>query len=209
MAKRLNSLKQKVFEFMSNKNDNEQVEETLEQNIAEEVENATDAVNENMENQTANEPEEEKSELELLADENEKLKQETGELKDKYLRLFAEFDNYKKRTSKERMELFKTAGKDIIVQLLPVLDDFERAINNETVSDGFELIYKKLKQNLEAKGLKKMDCKEQAFDVELHEAITEIPAPTDELKGKVVDVIEDGYTLNDKIIRYAKVVVGK
>ena len=138
------------------------------------------------------------------------------EMKDKYLRLYADFDNYKKRMAKERLELTKEAGKDILVNLLPTLDDFERALKAaETATDvtsvkeGMELIHGKLLRSLEQKGLKAMNAKEQAFDADFHEAITEIPAPTDELKGKVVDVVEQGYFLNDKIIRYAKVVVGK
>lgn len=138
------------------------------------------------------------------------------EQKDKYLRLYADFDNYKKRMARERLELIKEAGKDIVLTMLPVLDDFERAVKAAETSDdvksvkeGMELIHHKLLRNLEQKGLKAMDSQGQPFDVDLHEAITEIPAPTDDLKGKVVDVVEKGYTLNDKIIRYAKVVVGK
>lgn len=138
------------------------------------------------------------------------------ELKDKYVRLFADFDNYKKRVARERLELIKEAGKDVILNLLPVLDDFERAIKaaeNATevvpVKEGMSLIHNKLLKNLEQKGLKAVEPKGEAFDVEYHEAITEIPAPTEELKGKVVDVVEKGYYLNDRIIRYAKVVVGK
>lgn len=138
------------------------------------------------------------------------------ELKDKYVRLFADFDNYKKRVARERLELIKDASKDVILNLLPVLDDFERALKAaETatevapVKEGMALIQHKLLKNLEQKGLKAVEPKGEAFDVEYHEAITEIPAPTEELKGKVVDVVEKGYYLNDRIIRYAKVVVGK
>lgn len=143
---------------------------------------------------------------------------ETAQWRDKFLRLAAEFENYKRRTSRERVDLIKTAGKDVIVNMLPVLDDFERAFKaSEKVEDkvskealkGFDLIFNKFKSTLEQKGLKKMECQGQDFDTEYHEALTEIPAPTPELSGKVVDVIEDGYYLNDKIIRYAKVVVGK
>lgn len=138
------------------------------------------------------------------------------EMKDKYLRLYADFDNYKKRMAKERLELMKDAGKDIILNLLPVMDDFTRAVkaaenaaDATSVKEGMELIHGKLLKNLEQKGLKKMEAQGEAFNADLHEAITEIPAPSEELKGKVVDVVEDGYYLNDKIIRYAKVVVGK
>ncbi len=138
------------------------------------------------------------------------------ELKDKYVRLFADFDNYKKRVARERLELIKDASKDVILNLLPVLDDFERAVKAaesatevEPVKEGMILIHNKLLKNLEQKGLKFANPVGEPFDVEYHEAITEIPAPTEELKGKVVDVVEKGYYLNDRIIRYAKVVVGK
>lgn len=144
------------------------------------------------------------------------LQAKLDEQKDKYLRLYADFDNYKKRMARERLELIKEAGKDIVLNLLPVLDDFDRAVKAaetsedvQSVKEGMELIHHKLLRNLEQKGLKPMDSMGAAFDVDLHEAITEIPAPSDDMKGKVVDVVEKGYTLNDKIIRYAKVVVGK
>ncbi len=151
-----------------------------------------------------------------LKEEIEDLETKNGELKDKYLRLFADFDNYKKRMAKERIELMNTAGKDILQDFLPVLDDFGRAIEAvekaedvATAKEGMELIFNKLKNNLTAKGLKPMESTGENFDPEFHEALTEIPAPTEELKGKVVDTIEKGYYLNDRIIRYAKVVVGK
>ena len=144
------------------------------------------------------------------------LKKQLDEYKDKHLRLYADFDNYKKRNAKERLELILTAGKDIINELLPVLDDFERALRaaeNATdvaaVKEGMNLIYQKLTRNLEAKGLKAIESKGQDFNVEKHEAITEIPAPTPEMSGKVIDEVEKGYYLNDKLIRFAKVVVGK
>ncbi|MCH2084863.1 MAG: nucleotide exchange factor GrpE [Saprospiraceae bacterium] len=146
----------------------------------------------------------------------EKLRQEHGELKDKYLRLFAEFENYKKRTFKEKLELMKTAAQDTMSALLPVLDDFDRAKKNaedqsteEIFSEGVNLVYNKLYSVLKNKGLEAMESNGEVFDPELHEAITEIPAPTSELKGKIVDTIEKGYTLKDKIIRHAKVVTGK
>lgn len=144
----------------------------------------------------------------------EKLKEELKEANDKYLRLYAEFDNYRRRTTKERMELLQTAGKEVIISMLPVLDDFERAIKAmETATDvipvkeGVALVQNKLKHILNAKGLKEMQTKGQPFDAEVHEAITNIPAG-DEQKGKVVDELEKGYFLNDKVIRFAKVVVG-
>lgn len=146
----------------------------------------------------------------------EELEQEIGELKDKYIRLYAEFDNFRKRTSRERLDLMKTAGQDIVQDLLPVLDDMDRARDAvekggslEDLRDGFDLIAQKFKKTLEVKGLVPMDSIGKPFDPEWHEAITEVPALSEDLKGKVVDVIEKGYLLNDKIIRYAKVVVGK
>lgn len=145
----------------------------------------------------------------------EKLKNELAQANDKYLRLYAEFDNFRRRTIKEREEARKTEGKDVIVALLPVLDDFERAqraMDKATevapVKEGVTLIQNKLKNILGQKGLKEMTSIGNAFDADLHEAITNIPAPTDDLKGKVMDEMEKGYTLNDKVIRFAKVVVG-
>lgn len=145
----------------------------------------------------------------------DKHKEELALANDKFLRLYAEFDNYKRRTSKERVELLQTAGKDVIVSLLPVLDDFERAsraIENakdvSAVKEGVSLVHNKLKNLLSQKGLKEMVSKGQPFDADIHEAVTNIPAPSDDLKGKVVDVLEEGYLLNDKVIRFAKVVVG-
>ncbi|RMF23805.1 MAG: nucleotide exchange factor GrpE [Bacteroidetes bacterium] len=146
----------------------------------------------------------------------EELKKQVEELKDKYLRLFAEFDNFKKRTLKEKVELLHTAAEDTMLALLPVLDDFDRAKKNaedenstEQFSEGVRLVYQKLYNALKQKGLEPMESTGQPFDPELHEAVTEIPAPSEELKGKVVDTIEKGYKLKDKIIRHAKVVVGK
>ena len=131
--------------------------------------------------------------------------------KDKNLRLFAEFENFRKRTAKERLELFSTANKDILTALLPVLDNFERSIkaNNYTEEDGPVLIYKQLKTELEKKGLKEMESPTgNVLDTEFHEAITNIPAPSEEQKGKIIDTIEKGYLLGEKVLRYAKVVVG-
>ncbi len=131
------------------------------------------------------------------------------ELKDKYVRLFAEFDNHKRRTVKEKLDLMKTASQDIVTALLPVLDDFDRAKQNGELSEGISLIYNKIFNTLQNKGLEQMESNGQPFSPELHEALTEIPAPTEDLKGKVVDTIEKGYLLGEKIIRHAKVVVGK
>ncbi len=144
-----------------------------------------------------------------------KLKEELAQANDKYLRLYAEFDNFKRRTTKERVELLQTAGKEVIVSLLPVLDDFERAVKAmenasdvSAVKEGVLLVQNKLNGILKQKGLKEMEAKGTAFDADIHEAITNIPAPTDDLKGKVVDELEKGYYLNDKVVRFAKVVVG-
>jgi len=148
--------------------------------------------------------------------ETEKLQAELQEQKDKYLRLMAEFDNFRRRTAKERLELIQTAGKDVIVSLLDVLDDCDRAEKQLAASDdialqkeGIQLVFNKLRTTLQGKGVKVMESIQTDFDVEKHEAITEIPAPTDKLKGKVLDEVVKGYYLNDKLIRFAKVVVGK
>ncbi|MGO4920753.1 nucleotide exchange factor GrpE [Maribacter spongiicola] len=158
-----------------------------------------------LENENA---EEEKSVEETLSD-------ELAKEKDKFLRLFAEFENYKRRTSKERMELFKTAGQEVIVSLLPVLDDFDRAMKELAKSDdkdaftGIELINVKLRETLKNKGLEMVEAKAgDVFDAEIHEAITQIPAPDKKMKGKIIDVIEKGFKLGDRIIRHPKVVVG-
>ncbi|WNW03071.1 nucleotide exchange factor GrpE [Tenacibaculum sp. HL-MS23] len=160
----------------------------------------------------------EKQEVEEVV---EKVEPTTEELlateKDKHLRLFAEFENYKKRTSKERVELYKTAGQEVMTVLLPILDDFERALTHagddkeaEELRKGVLLIYQKLTKTLEQKGLTAIEVKQgDVFDAEVHQAITQIPAPSDDLKGKVIDCIETGYKLGDKIIRHPKVVVGQ
>ena len=155
---------------------------------------------------------------EAVAEENEvdTLKAEVEEQKDKYLRLFAEFDNFKRRSAKERMELIQTAGKEIINGLLSVLDDCDRAekvmaatTDITVVKEGVQLVFNKLRNTLQSRGVKAMETVGTEFNADIHEAITEIPAPTPKLVGKVVDEVEKGYFLNDKIIRFAKVVVGK
>ena len=145
----------------------------------------------------------------------DELKAEVEKEKDRYLRLFAEFENYKKRTGKERLELFKTASQDVMVSLLPVLDDFERALkgieksDDDTLFKGVELISNKFNETLRQKGLEVVKTEAGGtFDADIHEAITQIPAPSEEMKGKVIDVIEKGYSLGEKIIRYPKVVIG-
>lgn len=148
-------------------------------------------------------------------DENESLKKEVEELKDKYLRLYSEFENFRRRTSKERIDLLKAAGEDILTSLLPVLDDFERAQKSmkestdvQAIKEGVDLIHHKLFRTLEGKGLKPMESVGKEFNSELHEAITQSPAPSEDLKGKVIDEVEKGYLLSEKVIRYAKVIIG-
>jgi molecular chaperone GrpE len=156
-----------------------------------------------------NEPVTEESEI-------EQLRGDIQEQKDKYLRLMAEFDNFRRRTAKERLELMQTAGKDVIVSLLDVLDDCDRAEKQiqatedvKQIKEGVLLVFNKMRASMQSKGVKEMKSVHEEFDVEKHEAITEIPAPNDELKGKVIDEVQKGYYLNEKLIRFAKVVVGK
>jgi molecular chaperone GrpE len=146
----------------------------------------------------------------------EKIKTELEEVKDKFIRKVAEFDNYKRRSAKERLELIQTAGRDVISDMLDVLDDCDRAQkqldssdNPEAIKEGVMLVFNKLRNTLQGKGLKAMETIKKEFDPDLHDAVTEITAPTEELKGKIVDEVMKGYYLNDKIIRHAKVVVGK
>jgi molecular chaperone GrpE len=153
----------------------------------------------------------------INADEgSEKLKKELDEIKDKYLRLVAEFDNFRRRNAKERIEMSAVAGRDVIVPLLEVLDDSERAEKQmesitdvEVLKEGVKLVFNKLRNSLHQKGLRKADVMNEPFDADIHEAITEIPAPSEDMAGKILDVIEPAYYLNDKLIRYAKVIVGK
>ncbi|MEC7264618.1 MAG: nucleotide exchange factor GrpE [Bacteroidota bacterium] len=145
----------------------------------------------------------------------DQLRKDLAQEKDKFLRLFAEFENFKKRTSKERMDLFKTAGQEVMVALLPVMDDFDRALKELSKSEdkemftGVELISNKFKETLKNKGLEEVEAKPgDAFDADVHDAITQIPAPDKKLKGKIIDVVEKGFRLGDRIIRHPKVVVG-
>jgi molecular chaperone GrpE len=154
-------------------------------------------------------------ENEVAESEVDRLNTELGKERDNFLRLFAEFENYKKRTSKERIELFSTANKELMTVLLPVLDDFERGLNeiekssDKALLEGMQLIYSKFRNTLNQKGLKQLEVKQgDAFDPEVHEAITQIPAPSKKLKGKIIDVVEKGYKLGDTIIRFPKVVLG-
>ena len=183
----------------------------------EEISTMNQETNEAVQDQTEEAGVEKEAQAETSIEEQmNKYKKENAELKDKYLRLFAEFDNFKKRTVKEKLEMMKTASSNTMQALLPVLDDFDRAKKNaeddkstEVFSEGVNLVYQKLYSALKSKGLTPMESNGEEFDPELHEAITEIPAPNEEMKGKIIDTIERGYFLNDKIIRYAKVVVGK
>lgn len=147
-------------------------------------------------------------------DELTQLKQANDDLKDKYLRAVAEFDNYKKRTLKEKADLILNGGEKTISAILPVLDDFERALNDKTddpkaIKEGMELIYKKFVSTLESLGVKKIEAKDKDFDVDYHEAVAMVPGLGDDKKGKVIDCIQEGYMLNDKVIRHAKVAVGQ
>jgi len=194
------------------------VEETLEkdnlsendsQNVSEEQTDTTESAEtdktseETTDNQEAQQPAED-------------FETKYNELNDRYLRLMAEFDNYRKRTLKEKMELTKTGGEDVLKGILPVVDNMERAIKSletakdlEAVKEGIDLIYKKFQEFLTAKGLKEIEAQGLELDTDKHEAVTKFPAPSEDLKGKIIDVIEKGYTLNDKVIRYAKVVIGE
>ena len=154
-------------------------------------------------------------EADLNGEDIDKLKADLAEINDKFLRTYSEFDNYKKRTQRERIDLIKTANSDVILAMLPVIDDFERAFKaaekfkeGSQTSDGFNLIYLKLLSILEQKGLKKMHSVGEEFNVDLHDAITNVPAPSPDMVGKVIDEADCGYFLNDKVIRHAKVVVG-
>ncbi|MEZ4799520.1 MAG: nucleotide exchange factor GrpE [Flavobacteriales bacterium] len=178
----------------------EQVKST--ETASEETTNA-----EQTDNQSAEQPE--------LADDT-KMEKELAEWKDKYTRLFAEFDNFRKRTAKERIDLISSSTGDVLKELLPVIDDFDRAVKaNESTEDvnvikeGFVLIHHKLYKKLESKGLTPINAQGKPFDTDFHEAITSIPAPSEDLKGKVVDEVEKGYLLNDKVLRFSKVVIGQ
>lgn len=194
---------------MSKEVKNTQEQEEIKQNQAEEhmeEENKEELADEK---QVKNKKEDKDSRVEELG-------QKLSEINDKYLRLSAEFDNYRKRTLKEKMELTKSAGEQVLTKILPVMDNFERALKSmESASDvpalreGVELIYANFKDFLAQNGVKEMECLHTDFDPEVQEAVTKIPAPAEELKGKVVDCIQKGYTLNDKVIRFPKVVVGE
>lgn len=203
--------------MFGNKKENNKAENSNEAVTNEEVtgtqeeQKNTENLSENAETPTA----ETSDEKQLQDAENDCLNQ-LKDFQDRYVRLMAEFDNFRKRTLKERTELIKTAGEDILVNILPVVDDFERGLqvidkseDLESVKQGIHLIYNKFRDFLNQRGVKEIESVQQPFNVDVHEAITKIPAPTEDLKGKVVDVVQKGYILNEKVIRFAKVVVGE
>ena len=190
---------------MSNKG---KVEEMEDEPKNDQTTNSTELNEENMDMDQINDQKE-------AVSVEDQLRQDLANEKDKFLRLFAEFENFKKRTSKERMDLFKTAGQEVMVALLPVMDDFDRALKELAKSEdkemfkGVELISNKFKETLKNKGLEEVEVNQgDVFDAEVHDAITQIPAPDKKLKGKIIDVVEKGFRLGDRIIRHPKVVVG-
>ncbi|MCK5906591.1 MAG: nucleotide exchange factor GrpE [Flavobacteriales bacterium] len=198
---------------MSKKKEQELKDKEVKSTSEEQAENVTEISEENNSEDVQEEAEEVEEVIELS--EEEKLKEELEKGKDKYLRLFAEFENYKRRTSKERIELFKTANSEMMLAILPVLDDFDRGMveieksDDKALVDGVKLIQDKLKSILSQKHLTEVEVAQgDAFDSDVHEAITQIPAPSDDLKGKIIDVVEKGYQLGEKIIRFPKVVLG-
>jgi len=187
---------------------------------AEEIQNIDSVEETAEENIETSKEEKAQKKMKSKKDKNEVLLQELGEklaeITDKHLRLQAEFDNFRKRTMKEKADLIKSGGESVLVNILPVVDDFDRALNSlKDVADedagkkGTQLIYNKFSEFLKQNNIKEIDAVNQDFNVDLHEAITKIPAPDETLKGKVVDVVQKGYTLNEKVIRFAKVVIGE
>lgn len=201
----------------SNQPDNEQ---TQEKDVKEEEKKSTAGKKEQSEEEGKKEEadKKDKARKEKKKDAEQKEKSDTeklAELQDKYLRLTAEYDNYRKRTLKEKMDLTKSAGQDVLSGLLPVMDDFERALQSiddagdiQAVKDGVHLIYNKFNEFLKQQGVKEIEAKDAEFDTDKHEAVSKVPAPSEDMKGKVVDVVQKGYYLNDKVLRFAKVVVG-
>jgi molecular chaperone GrpE len=206
-------------------NQEEKLQEEQVQNpeVNEQVEHNTDNLSEKEENTDKNrknifsrKKDKDKARVQELEKEIEQLKAEKAELNDRFLRLFSEFDNYKKRVSKEKLDLIATASEKVLVSLLPVIDDFERAIaanekadNIDSIKEGFNLIYNKLVQMMKRFDVEEIQAKGEEFNTDFHEAVTHFPAQKEEDKGKVIDVTEKGYKLKDKVIRFAKVVVGQ
>lgn len=191
-------------------------ENTQEPTANHEQEEQKDITTENQEDTTEATSEGAESIEESALTTEEKLTLEVAELKDKYLRLYADFENFRRRTSKEKLDLIGTANADLVKSLLPIVDDFDRAAQSfesssdlDALKEGVFLIQQKFVKTLEAKGLKPMNAKGELFDADLHESVAQFPAPSDEMKGKVIDELEKGYFLNDKVVRYAKVVVGQ
>lgn len=188
-------------------------EECADKNAVQDAAEAETSVESKIEEAESAKCQKEKSELEIKT---EQLEKELAEAKDKHLRLIAEYDNYRKRTLKEKMELSKTAGEKVLIGVLPVVDDFERALQHldtasdlQAVKDGITLIYNKFISFLLQQGVKEIETVNQDFNADLHNAITKIPAPSDDLKGKILDCVQKGYILEDKVIRYPQVVVGE
>lgn len=221
MAKLLSTIWQMFFKKSKAMKDGalekENAEKDIQDNMSEqEVNDQEEAIEGKDEMAASSEEEEQEVEEQPELTETEKLEAEVNEYKDKYLRLVAEFDNFRKRSAKERVELIQTAGKDVVKSMLVVLDDMERANKQmetatdvEGVKEGVNLVFNKLQHVLQQKGLKRMESVNHEFNPDIHEAITDIPAPTEDMQGKVIDEIEPGYYLNEKLIRHAKVVVGK
>lgn len=194
-------------------------DENMEKKADSNLQNNEEAVdlNQDTNKDEANEPQEQPQATEEdNSTEEEKITQQLEELKDKYLRTVAEFDNFKRRTLKEKTELILNGGEKAITAILPIIDDMERAIENahkqecvDAVEEGWELIYKKLLSTLEGMGVKKIDVENKDFDVDFHEAVAMVPGMGDDKKGKIIDCVQTGYTLNDKVIRHAKVAVGQ
>ena len=207
---------------VENNKDKESNEEPVVENMISDNEQSSegkkhDEEPENAEEATHDEHKDKKKHKKGHEKETEGLKAEIGELKDKYLRLYSEFENFRRRTSKEKLELIKTASEETVVSLLPVIDDFERALKSlgdnkpedKSSVEGIQLIFNKLKYVIEQRGVKAMETKSgDEFNPEIHEAITKIPVTDESLKGKIVEVLEKGYYLHDKVIRFAKVVTG-
>lgn len=203
------------FRLRAKKSDqmNTEKEVTANEQVDETKENSQEEVQQDAEASTSDET----TSNEENISEEEKLKKEIADLKDKHIRLFAEFENFRRRTAKEKIELTKSAGLEIITMLLPILDDYDRAAkamnDSEDINEirtGQDLIRTKLVSSLEQKGLQPMESPiGKTFDTDFHEAITQIPAPSEDMKGKIIDEVERGYLLNDKVIRYAKVVIGQ
>jgi molecular chaperone GrpE len=206
----------KMNKTSGKKQEQEEVKEQVTAEEMKEKENTPDSTEEEVEEPDTQNRKDNKDKKDTAEDQIEELQQKFDELSDKHLRLQAEFDNFRRRTLKEKADLIKSGGETVLAGVLPIVDDFERAIesmkeipDDDTGKQGTLLIYTKFKDFLKQNNVKEIDALHQDFDVDLHEAITKIPAPEKKLKGKVVDVVQKGYTLNDKVIRFAKVVVGE